>query len=439
MPINRAKTFAVRAAVACTLLSASPSFAQAAGSDAAAPPPGFWDKPELLRVEGGPLDWIGSHGVDVKIWLTQFYQGDVLGDGVQEWEYGGRGDLYVTADLARFGLWEGLSLNVHGEGVFGDDVLFNDDGSLLPINTALAFPRLFGEDGDLSSVFFSQKLPAGMLLNVGKVDMLDMASRTPLLGGGGIFGFQNLAFAAPPSGLVPVSAFGAFLSVPVEPVKLTLAVYDPNDAATHSGLSQPFDDGVTGFLSATVPLEIAGRQGFHSLSVKANNKVGLDAGDIAATLLPPESQTVLGEEQGAWNVAYSFQQYLVGAPGAAGGGWGVFGQIGRSDGNPTPFDWFGFLGVGGTGLIPGRSRDRFGLGYFYLSLSDDLVDGLRDVAAEIGNPSDLLLDDEDGFELFYEVAVTGWARVTADVQVIDPGEIEKDWVTFAGLRAHVAF
>ena len=425
--------------LASALLIGGASGAEEAVVEPPRPPASIWERPELLRTGGGPLDWIESRGVDLKLWLTQFYQGDVSGDGEHEWQYGGQGDLIVTADLSQFGLWEGLGLNVHAKGQFGDDTNFNGDGSILPINTAMAFPGLFGEDGDLSSVHFTQKLPGGMALAIGKIDMLDVASKTPLVGGGGILGFQNLAFAAPPSGLVPGSAFGALLSVPIERVKLTLGVYDPTDATARSGLSDPFEEGVTGLLSVTVPIAIAGRQGFHSLSAKANNVQGLNASDVAAILLPPESGAVIGQEQGEWNVTYSFQQYLVGAPGAPGGGWGIFGQIGRSDANPTPLEWFGNIGITGTGLIPGRHDDRFGFGYFQLSFSDDLVDGLREAAALIPDPPpDLFIGDEDGFELFYEAAVTGWFRLTASVQLIDPHVTASDRAVFTGLRAHVA-
>ena len=398
----------------------------------------LWDRPELLRFEGGPRDWLESHGIALKLWLTQFYQGTIAGEGDHTWQYGGRGDVFLTTDFSKLGLWNGFSLNVHGEGVFGDDANFTGDGSLLPLNTAMAFPRLFGRDFDLSSVHFTQKFPWDIALSLGKIDMLDVATKTPLMSGGGILSFQNLAFAAPPSGLVPAAIFGGLLSVPIERVKLTLGIYDPQDASAKTGLEEPFVEGVTGLLSATVPLPIAGRPGYHSLSAKANNKVGLDLDDLAGILLPSESEDVLGEKKGAWNVSYSFQQYLYADPNGSGGGWGIFGQIGRSDGNPTPFDWFGYIGLGGTSLIPSRSRDRFGAGFFYLSLSDDLVDGSGALAAATGE-SDLLVGDEKGGELFYDAAITGWFHFALDLQVIDTHQAESEVAVVGGLRARLIF
>lgn len=343
----------------------------------------------------------------------------------------------MKTDLAKLGLWDGLSLTVHAAGQFGDDVNFAGDGSLLPLNTALAFPRLVAGDSDVSSVHFTQKFPHDIALMLGKIDMLDIASKTPLVGGGGITGFQNLAFAAPPSGLVPPAIFGAIASIPIESVKLTLGVYDPTSAMGNDVFDEPFEAGVTGLVSVTVPIPIAGRPGYHSLSAKANNKLGLDINDVGGLLLPSESESTL-QKRGAWNVSYSFQQYLFGEPGSAGGAWGIFGQIGCSDGNPTPLDWFGFIGVGGKGLIPGRERDEFGVGFFYLSLSDDLVDGLRDIGEASSDPS-LFLEDEAGIEVYYDAAITGSFHLGADLQVVDPHEEGTDTAVIGGLRARLAF
>lgn len=400
--------------------------------------PGFWDRPQLLRIDGGPRDWLERHGIESKLWLTQFYQGVVSGDGDETWQYGGRADLFVTTDLAKLGLWKGLSLSLHGQGVYADDVNFAGDGSVLPLNTAMGFPRLVASDWDLSNVTLTQVFPKRIALTVGKIDMFDVASKTPLVGGGGVSGFWNLAFAAPPSGLVPPAIFGALLGIPIDPVKITLGVYDPNNVMGHTGFEDPFGDGVTVLGSVTIAVPIAGRPGYHSLSAKANNKVGLSLDNLAGVLLPPESEFVLGEERGAWNVSYSFQQYLYQAPGKPGAGWGVFGQIGRSDGNPTPLDWFGFFGIGGSALLPGRPNDEFGVGFFYLSLSDDLVDGLDEIGRALGDAA-FFLEDEAGFEAFYDAAITGWLRFGLDVQVIDPHEEEADTAVIGGVRARLSF
>jgi hypothetical protein len=57
-----------------------------ATTEPVASPPGFWERPELLRIEGGPREWLEEHGVAVDLWFTQFYQGVVAGDGDHSWQ-----------------------------------------------------------------------------------------------------------------------------------------------------------------------------------------------------------------------------------------------------------------------------------------------------------------------------------------------------------------
>jgi porin len=72
----------------------------------------------------------------------------------------------------------------------------------------------------------------------------------------------------------------------------------------------------------------------------------------------------------------------------------------------------------------------FGIGYYFYNLSKDLQAATGPVFP---------LHDEQGVEMYYNLAVTPWFRVTADLQWIDPanGNIEDAWV--GGLRANVTF
>ena len=87
------------------------------------------------------------------------------------------------------------------------------------------------------------------------------------------------------------------------------------------------------------------------------------------------------------------------------------------------------VGIGGTGLIPGRSRDNWGIGYYYDAPSPDLKDSL--------SPR-LKVRDEQGMEIFYNFAVTPWFTVGWDLQVINPC-LGEDTAVFAGLRSVVRF
>jgi porin len=129
--------------------------------------------------------------------------------------------------------------------------------------------------------------------------------------------------------------------------------------------------------------------------------------DLPPQLIPPPS-----EKHGRYWLGYSFEQTLWQSPTDPNQTWGLFGQTAVSDGNPNSYRWSAMGGIGGTGLVPGRPNDRFGVGAFYYRYSDELKKALAPVVT---------LGDEYGAELFYNFAITKWFRVTADFQVIAPG------------------
>jgi len=116
-------------------------------------------------------------------------------------------------------------------------------------------------------------------------------------------------------------------------------------------------------------------------------------------------------ESGSWWITYLFDQALWVDPKDRTRTWGVFGNLGISDGKANPVHWSGILGLGGSSPIPGRRFDTFGLAYYYLGLSKDF----KDVSGTI-TP----VRDEGGLELFYNVGVTPWLHITPDLQVITP-------------------
>jgi porin len=80
-------------------------------------------------------------------------------------------------------------------------------------------------------------------------------------------------------------------------------------------------------------------------------------------------------------------------------------------------------------MIPGRSRDNWGIAFYYDAPSRDLKSSL--------SPG-LKIRDEQGMEIFYNFAVTPWLTVGADLQVIDPS-LGKDTVVAPGLRSVIRF
>jgi porin len=98
-----------------------------------------------------------------------------------------------------------------------------------------------------------------------------------------------------------------------------------------------------------------------------------------------------------------------------------------ADRKASPIEQFYSFGLGGQGLLDGRDRDRFVIGYYYFRRRSDL-------------PGILLNSYEQAMEMFYNVAATNWLYVTPDVQVIiDPGRRGSETAFITGLRVQTRF
>jgi len=408
-------------------------FGTVAAQEGAAPAmtasaPGWMDRDTLGGDWGGVRPWLKERGITLQPRLTQFYQGMPSGDGAHGFEYGGKADLLLNADFSKFYFWNGLSLTVHGEYNFGESVN-GRGGTLIPVNTALQFPGIEGSDAyDLSAVYFGQKFGDSVSLIAGKISIIDYCISKPFMGGVGVDSFSNLVFTAPPSGTVPAYFLGTILTVRTEPATFGLWVYDPNSALNKSGLDDPFEDGVTIRGSVSFPVTILGLSGHQGLAASYSTKDGKDwetVDDVDVDL----SSTSSGTKTDRWYVAYTFDNWLYQSKENPKEGFGIFGQFAISDGNPNWLHWLAFGGFGGTGLIPGRPIDNWGIGYYCASFAS----GLKDL-----DPPYPDIRDEQGLEVFYNFAVTPWLVIGADVQFIRPG-LDHDTAIFTGIRTVIRF
>lgn len=390
---------------------------------------GWMERDTLTGDWGGHRTSLKENGITVAPRLTQFYQGLSAGDGDHDFEYGGKADLMLNADLSKMGFWQGFSLTVHAEYNFGESIN-GAGGTLVPPNTALLFPGMDGDDAfDLSSVYLTQHFGDSVTLLLGKMNMMDLAANKPFMGGAGIDSFWNLTFAAPPTGVVPPYLFGAMMSVRTEPANFGLWVYDPASVVNKSGFEEPFADGVTIRASVDFPVTIGGLGGHQGFVALYSTEQGADLDDIGDTFLPPFPPNSPDIKDGRYYFAYSFDQYLYRPSEKSKEGIGLFGQFGISDGNPSKLYWSALVGIGGTGLIPGRSQDNWGIAYYYDAPSPDLQDSLSPV---------LTVRDEQGMEIFYNFAVTPWCTLGGDLQVIKPS-MGNDTAVLAGLRSVIRF
>jgi porin len=139
--------------------------------------------------------------------------------------------------------------------------------------------------------------------------MLDVAARTPLMGGGGETTFWNIGLAAPVSGVTPPYILGGIATVDTAPAKFTLMVYDPRNAQDLDVIEHPFAHGTTTSLSATVPITMFGLTGYHTLRGVYSSAEGFNFDEVPQLFLPPGSQMEL-TKHGYYFGSYALQQFM---------------------------------------------------------------------------------------------------------------------------------
>ncbi|MDN3646732.1 carbohydrate porin [Pontixanthobacter aestiaquae] len=385
--------------------------------------PGEDDAAQPLRLPAETPTETPPERTTTRLVWSQFADVPVSGSAPSTLRYGGKVDAYVDVKGSAIGLDDSISLHFHPEFKYGESS--NGEIGLIPENTQLFYPGE-GDVFDLS-VNITKRWNSGTTLTVGKVNILDLAARIPIQGGGGHEGFQNLATALPPSAIVPGSITGAVLNVPTEKVLYRLLVFDPELQSRRSGLEDPFSKGIGMLASVTFPVKIGGKRGYYALKLAASSRSELAAEALPAALIPAPGSN-FGNRQGEVAGVFAFQQYLTEDAANPGNGIGIFGQVYVSNGNPTFLDASGFIGISGN--PKSRPQDRFGLTYFRYSIANGLVDAL-------GNR--LALQDEEGIEAFYTFGWSKNLRVTANVQAVDSAVTVRDFGVTAGMRVTALF
>jgi porin len=381
-------------------------------------PPAPAEKPPLSLTKA-----LGIPGVGARLDLTGFAGAQVAGDGPGDVRFTGRADLFVDISSKGLGLWDGTTLRTHTELRASDRGAGRMGGALWPQNTAALLP-LTGEGIEVTAIYLVQSLGPKTNLLVGKINAIDLLAGDPFFGGWGTKRFQNVAFVAPPSGVVPPTIMGSILTHQAGDVGITAMVFDPEDRSGDYWLGGLFSTGVNASLGATWAGEWGGRKTTLGLTAAGSTSRGLDFEDI---LGPPG--TVQGTRKGSYNVALQFGHDLAGSTKGP-SHVGVYAKAAIADGNPNPIEAAFVGGFAGHGLFAGRTRDRWGLGFYYYDFSDTL----QSVAAPL-----VRFDDEKGVEAWYALALGGNADVSFNAQVIDPASGANDVALVLGARLGLHF
>ena len=377
----------------------------------------------------GARDALFDNGIVLNTSLSQFYQGLTSGGLRQTFDYGLKFDYFGTIEGEKLFGWEGLFVNLHGESRFGQSINRNV-GSLVPVNFALEFPKPEGSVSALTNVQFEQFLGPDFVITFGKLNAADGVNIHPFLGGNGINRFMNEAFVLSPlyGRLIPYSTPGAGFSYlrNSDPV-FTFLVMDTTGRPDTSGLDHMFSNGATLFGSLRVPVTPFGLPGHQSLEAGYASGRFSPFSEDDFIILPTVSAK---RRTGSWLATYGFDQFLLVDPDDPTKGWGIFANISLADQTTNPVHWFLNLGVGGESPFPGRSADSFGVGYYYLATSSVLQQTPGPVPP---------IRNEQGFELYYNAAITNWFTLAADIQAIGPGQVDARSSFLFGLRAKIDF
>lgn len=278
----------------------------------------------------------------------------------------------------------------------------------------------------LPQVQFTQFLSEKFAVTLGKLDTT-VGDGNSFAHGVGDRGFMNLGFSFNPVTLTtaPYSTLGAgFVYLFAPRSSFTFSAIDTDGQIDESGFDTVFK-GNTSYVSelnlGTEFFDQPGHQLFgFSYATGEFTSQQQDPRLLFTTDAPPSS------EDDSWAFYYNFEQDPVSDPEDPNKGFGLFGRVGVADEDTNIINTFYSLGVGGKGIIPGRDLDRFGLGYYYMTLSDKRLGLLTD-------------DDEQGVELFYNMAVTQAFEVSLDLQVIDGAVKNTDTAVVGGVRARLVF
>jgi len=372
---------------------------------------------------------MAQQGITYDALATQFYQGVAGGGNEQEFEYGGKVDQFFIFDSTKLGLWEGMTMTMHAETRFGDDVNREAVG-LAPVNVAMLYPKLDEHDTAITGLSFAQALDEETLATFGKFNALDLFQMLYPETGRGIDGFMNASMVIPISvaRVVPLSFLGAgALKLQGKQVQGGILVFDTHNIPTTSGFDELFDNGanILGFWRFFT--DVDGLPGSHMFGgIWSTGE--FTSFDPTGFVIVPGQGIVANKQSGAYTLIYVLEQTL----------WmdgcnpqkkiTLLSQWGLANEETSPFGWSANVGIQGRGFNRSRPQDSFGLGYFHSGLSDDF----KTLLAPLIN-----LQDINGVELYYNAAVTECFHLTADFQVIEPAEVANDTALVVGLRATI--
>jgi len=434
--MDKFKSFLMKIVLTVTIIVGAPlqSLAQEAMPDYSG---SLWTRSTLTGDWGGVRNELAETGIIFKASVTQIYQG-TLSDGLDDdeyWRNSGTADYEMDLDFGKLGLWQGGFLKVRGMSNYRRSIN-SVAGSIMPVNSDALFPWPEGNYSGLTDFLFMQLLSPHFGLIAGKLNTLE-AGDVNEFAHDYKTQFLNTAFLINPVTFrtCPYSAVAIGTIFHSKSAEFNFNVTDTEGSAVKSGTKTVGHDGTTLATQLRFKTFFLGRPG-HQLfggtwSNKRFNDLDQDPRTILSQILVPNQDIPLKTYKDSWCFFYNMDHYLYLKEGTVDQGLGVFARYGVSDGKANPIKYFASIGIGSKGLIPGRRRDTFGVGYYCLWFSNELPSIVK---------RNLLEDTEQGAELYYNICLTPWMQITPDLQIIESGAKSVDnTIVVGGLRMQLNF
>jgi porin len=407
----------------------------------------LWTRQYLSGDWGGLRTNLADKGIQVGLEWNQYVQGVADGGRNRATEYGGNVDYTLNLDLMRMGVLPGALIKFRAESRYGLSVN-GAAGPILPVNSDAFFPITAKPDQDIgitiTDLNYTQFLSPHLGLFVGKLDTLD-GDPNEFASGRGTSQFMNANFLFNPAMALrlPYSTLGAgVVLMPIPPgphggITVSSTVINTADSSTRTGFDD-FGKGTSWTTEADFQYRLGQLPGgmnvgalysFNQHFARLNTRLVFQPGQ---GLVVPTKDSTWAVYWSAWQYLFTEQpgkrplEQLIGEPKQR--GIGLFARFGFADKETNPVEWAVSGGVGGRGLIPSRDNDCFGLGYYYNSIQT-----LR-LSSPLG-----IKDSSQGFECFYNIAITPACHLTLDLQVVDSPQKRLPTATVLGLRSSFDF
>jgi len=344
-----------------------------------------------------------------------------------------------------------LFINLHAETQYGKSVFADVGPSSLP-NTPMLLPLPNCDCTEITNLALMQGLWEGTIplqedkgaavVVVGKFNIVDLLTTSfPNFASGleGFLNFNALYPAWPYLRFWFISQYGASLALFNEDrgmPQVSFLVYGQDNVSAKWDISDSFSDGVGLMGLFRVFWDLGGKPGYAAVLAAGSTKEYNVADSIVwEPPFPgfPPLPSLVRDEGNPWVVnPFLYQEFWHGADGGEHERKAYLWLTGAvSDESPSFARWSILGTVEAQGPLASRPMDRMGFAGWYTAWNDSYKDELRAIGV---SPRNVF-----GFELYYNLAINPWLRLTADLQLARNLAKRFDFAVIPGARLVLEF